>query len=178
MAFAAGILRFFKSIPLSVWLVIGLMAAVYLYGQHKYNAGQQNVQAEWDQSIERGKVTVQRLQAKQSVVTSIVHTKVEYRNRVITEKAKDREIIREVFVPIDSGMLAGGFRLYYDAAVTDTIPNPAEITDAAPVPVTDVATNANANYKLCHEAYSVVEGWQEWAIKMCATNPDGCPDAR
>lgn len=178
MGFLVGAGKFFKAVPLWVWAVIGLVVGVYFYGGYKYNAGEANKQAQWDESVERGKVIVDKLKAVQQKVTTVVEVKVEYKNRIITQKAKDRVQIQEVFVPVDSGVLSGGFRLFYDAAVTDTIPNPAEIFKANPVPVTAVATNANANYKLCHEAYSIVEGWQEWANEMCSTNSDGCPDAR
>ena len=178
LAIWKGILGFFKAVPLWVWLVVAVLIGVYVYGERKYDAGQANVQAEWDASVERGRVLVEEIKKKRVIVNTVIETKIEYRDRVITERGKDRVKIQEVFVPIDSGMLDGGFRLFYNAAVTDTIPNPAEIPDAAPVPVTDVAANVNTNYELCHKAYARVELFQEWANKMCATNPDGCPDAR
>lgn len=178
LAIGKGIAGFFKVVPLWAWLVVAVLVGGYVYGERKYAAGQADVQAKWDEAIERGRLLVEDIKKKRVVVNTVIQTKIEYRDRIITERGKDRVKVQEVFVPIDSGMLDGGFRLFYDAAVTDTLPNPAQIANAAPVSVTDVATNVNTNYELCHKAYARVELFQEWATKMCATNPDGCPDAR
>lgn len=145
-------------IPWQVWAAGGVILACFIC----YKQGQHNVRQEWDASIKRGKGIVDNLKNKVSQVNTVVETKVEYRDRIIEVKGKTRETIRKEFVPTNNDMLSGGFRLYYDAAVTDTVPDTAGISLAPPVSVADVADTTDRNYQLCHKAYNAVEGWQEW----------------
>lgn len=147
------------AIPSWVWLALAGTVALGLAHCH----GRHIVQKKWDESIARGKVLVEAIESKQLTVNMLVDTKVEYRERVITEKGAERIKIQEVFVPIDSGYLSGGFRLFYDAAVRGTIPDPSGIATAAPVAVTDVASTTSENFDRCAKAYARVELWEEWA---------------
>ena len=174
MSFLA-IRKFFKAIPLWAYLLVAAGIAVWWYGNHRESQGEQTVQTQWDTQKKEDATLIARLKEQAGKITTVVQTKIEYRDRIITEKGQDRVRIQKVFVPTDSGYLAGGFRLYHDAASTNTIPDPAAIPDAAPVAVTDVASTIETNYQLCHKAYSRVEGWQDWATKQCALNANGCP---
>lgn len=144
------------------WLWILIVIAIVFLGRYVYTAGQRDVQEEWDASIARGLIEVAKLKEKQVVVTTKVETVYVDRVKTIREKSDAIETVREVFVPVDSGNLGGGFRLFHDAAVTGVIPESASITDAAAVPIADVAETVSANYERCHVAYATVDGLQEW----------------
>ena len=136
-----------------------------------YKAGQADNQKKWDASVERGKKEVARLQQAANKVTVKVETKYVDRVQVIREKANAIEVVREVFVPADSGSLPGAFRLFYDAALAGTVPDPARIPDAAPVPIAAVADTHARNAEKCLIAYATVEGWQAWATGQMKANP-------
>ena len=156
-------------IPLAI-----LALAVFLWHrviEHWREQGREEVRAEWTASVERGKAEVERLKAEANKITTVMEIK--YVDRIKEVKVKGDTIIqyREVFVPADSGYLSGGFRVYFDAAVTNRVPNPAEIANAAPVAVTDVADTLAANYERCHAAYATVEGPQDWIREQQRLNP-------
>lgn len=161
---------FLKGVPLWVWAVIALLGAGWLYGQHQFDAGQADRQKDWDASVERGKQEVSRLTAAAGRVTVKVETRTVEKIVTIQEKARAIETVREVFVPVDSGTLPGGFRLFYDAALTGSVPDPASIPGAAPVPIADVADTHAHNAELCRIAYATVEGWQSWAAEQAAVH--------
>lgn len=157
---------FLKAIPIWVWVALALLGAGLWYGSSRYDAGQADKQADWDKSVERGKAEVARLTAEAGKVTTVVETKVVEKIVRIEGKAREIQTVREVFVPVDSGSLPGAFRLFYDGAITNTIPDPASIANAAPIPIADVADTHARNAELCHIAYATVEGWQDWAIQQ------------
>lgn len=128
-----------------------------------YKAGQADTQKKWDASIERGRKEVERLKQQQVVVTTKVETVYVDRVKTIREKADAIEVVREVFVPADSGSLPGAFRLFYDAALAGTVPDASRIADAAPVPIAAVADTHARNAEKCLIAYETVDAWQEWA---------------
>lgn len=166
------------NVPRWVWPLVAaavLIGIVFAYGRHERNAGRAEIKYEWDQAVERGKAEIARLELAASTVSVVTEVKYVDRVKIIKEKADVIERVREVFVPTDSGMLSGGFRLYYDAAVTNTVPNPASIADAAPISVTDVADTSAANFEKCHIAYETVEKFQLWANEQCKLNTNGCP---
>ena len=138
--------------------MIGLAAALWF----AYHSGQKDTQRKWDAVKAEQAEQIATYQAAANRVHTTVSTMVEQKIKVIEKAGKDREIVREVFVPRDSGTLSGSFRLYYDAAVLSTTPNAAEIPNAAPVPVADVAANIDANYDKCNKAYEIVAGFQAY----------------
>lgn len=163
--------------------VIGgiVLALVVAFGVKKcrdslIEQGRSEVQAEWNKSIERGKAEIERLKKEAGKVT--VKTQIEYVDRVRTIREKGDVIIKEVtkFVPVDSGYLDGGFRVYHDAAAENRVPDPADIATAAPTAVTTVATTVAENYERCHIAYARVEAWEKWAEGQCKLNENGCPE--
>lgn len=157
---------FLKGIPLWVWAVIGLVVAGWLYGQHQYGAGESARQAQWDAQKAKDQAEIARLTALRSKVTVKVETVYVDRIKVVTEKARVIEKVREVFVPTDSGSLPGAFRLFYDGAITGTVPDASAIPDAASVPIADVADTHARNAELCRVAYATVDGWQDWATQQ------------
>ena len=153
------------------WLHLVALAAVITLLWWVYAQGKESVQKDWDASVARGLIEVAKLKEKQVVVTTKVETVYVDRVKTIREKGDAIETVREVFVPVDSGSLGGGFRLFHDAAVTGFIPESASIADAIPVPVTDVADTLAANYERCHVAYATVEGLQDWIREQQRLNP-------
>lgn len=150
------------SIPWQVWAGAAILIAVFV----AFKLGQWDIRQDWKESVKRGNVIVEELQKKADEITIQVQERVVYRDRTIEKQGKTRTVVREVFVPVDSGNLSGGFRLYHDAAATDTIPDPARIPDAAPVAITDVADTIEYNYQQCHKAYARLEEWNRWAAEQ------------
>jgi len=153
------------------WLHIVVMLAVIGLLWWVYAQGRESVQKDWDAAVARGVIEVAKLKEKQVVVTTKVETVYVDRVKTIREKGDAIETVREVFVPVASGDLGGGFRLFHDAAVTGIVPESASISDAAPVPVTDVADTLASNYERCHVAYATVEGLQDWITEQKRLNP-------
>lgn len=167
-----AILLFLKGIPLWVWIAIALLGAGLWYGSSRYDAGAESVQVAWHAQKAKDKAEIARLTAAAGKVTTVVETKVVEKIVHIQGKARVIEKVREVFVPADSGSLPGGFRLFYDAAITGSVPESASITDAPSVPIADVADTHAANTEKCHIAYATVAGWQEWASEQAKLNPE------
>lgn len=172
MLLLAAIGAALRRVPVWAYLAIFLLAAGWYYGHTRYSAGQADVQVKWDESITRGKAEVERLKAEAGKVTIRVETKYIDRIKTIREKGDTIVQVREVFVPVDSGYLSGGFRLFYDAAIQGAVPDPAGIPDAAAVPIADVADTHAHNAKLCRIAYATVEGLQEWVNEQKRLNPE------
>lgn len=152
-----------------VWLGIVLACLLSFFGGCA--KGEKGKQAEWDASVARGRAEVARLISEAGKVTVKYETRTVEKIVTIREKARAIETVREVFVPVDSGSLPGGFRLFYDAAITGSIPDTASIADAAPVPIADVADTHAKNTELCRIAYATVDGWQSWAEHQARINP-------
>lgn len=166
-----GALVFLKGLPAWVWIAMALLIGGWYYGRLRYEAGYESVRKDWAASIEKGKAEIERLKKEAGKVTVRVETKTVEKIVTIREKARVIYQDREVFVPVDSGYLSGGFRLYFDAATENTIPDPAKLADAAPVAVADVADTYAYNAEQCHIAYGIVEGWQTWADQQTKLNP-------
>lgn len=144
--------------PWQLWVGAALGVLCFV----AYKVGQHSVQVRWDAAVETGKAIVEELEQRAQDTTTVVETKVEYRDRIIEVEGKERTVVREVFVPDGSCELDGGFRLYHDAAATNTTPDPTRLADAAPTAATDVAATIDTNYQLCHRAYARLELWDEW----------------
>jgi hypothetical protein len=155
-----------KKIPLSVWITLGVSVAWALSVVFAIHHGKAIVQADWDASVERGKEAVAQLKDRQVSVNMIVDTVV--KERVVTIKEKARVIEKEipVFIPEYRDHLSGGFRLLYDAAATNTIPDRSRIALAPTVPVGDVASTTNRNFEQCHIWREQLIGWQEWYARQ------------
>jgi hypothetical protein len=166
---AAG--AFLGRIPAWVWVALALIAGGWYYGHTRYEAGQADVKAEWNASVERGKKEVERLKKEAGKVTVRYETKTVTVVKTIKEKGEAIVKIREVFVPVDSGYLSGGFRLFFNAAIEGAVPDSASIPNAAPVAVTDVADTHARNMEKCKIAYATVDLWQQWSAEQLKVNP-------
>ena len=160
----------------AILLALGLWR-IHAYGEARYAAGQANVQAKWDKSVERGRKEVERLRAEAGKIT--VRTEVQYIDRVKVIREKGDAIVREVpvFVPAGSPDLPGGFRLLHDAAAAaGPVPDAAGIPDAAPVPAQAVAATVAGNYAIAHETAARLTALQDWVRQQCMANPppEGC----
>lgn len=162
------------SIPWQVWLGGAILIALFV----AFKLGQKDIRDDWQASIERGNKIVKELRDKADKVTVRVEERVVYRDRLIEKQGETRTVVREVFVPTDSGNLSGGFRLYHDAAATDTIPDPSGIPNAAPVAVADVTDTIEYNYQQCHKAYARVEEWQNWANEQIELSNEAIAKAK
>lgn len=169
-------MSYLKLVPSWVWVALALVAAGLFYGHTRYEAGQDAKQAEWDKAVEKGKQEVARLRTAAGKVTVRVETK--YVDRVKTIREKADAIVREVlvYVPAGSCNLPGGFRLLHDAAAEGSVPDPAGIPDAVPVPAEVVAATVATNYGACHETGQRLTSLQEWVLDQCKANPppEGC----
>lgn len=145
---------------------------LHAYGEARYEAGQANVQAKWDKSVERGRKEVERLRTAASKVT--VRTETVYVDRVKVIREKGNALVREVpvFVSADSDDLPGGWRLLHDAAARgESVPDTSAIADAAPVTAQDAATTVIDNYAASHEIAQRLISLQDWVRDQCKANP-------
>lgn len=55
-------IAFLRLVPSWVWVAILLVGAGAWYGQTRYNAGQADVQADWDAAVERGKAELAKIE--------------------------------------------------------------------------------------------------------------------
>ena len=166
-----AILLFLKRVPSWAWIGLALIAAGWFYGHTRYNAGQADVQAKWDASVEKGKAEIARLQAQANRISTKIETK--YLTRVETIRGATQTIVRQVpvFVPAGSCELPGGFRVLHDAAAQGYVPDAARIPDAAPVPAQAVAGTVADNYGTCHETAERLIELQDWVREQKAANP-------
>ena len=161
-------------VPWQVWAAGGV--ALALFGSYKL--GQHDRQQDWDESREKGEQIVERLVENAGKVTVKIQERVVFRDRIIEVQGKAREVIRTKFVPVDSGYLTGGFRLYHDAAATATVPDEAGIPYAAPTAVADVAATIDTNYQLAHKCYARLEEWNNWANEQEALQAAAIEEAK
>lgn len=161
-------------IPWQVWACTGLVVLLVGAGWKLYDLGQDHKQAEWDESVKRGKVIVDRLKANQGKVTTKIVTQTVERIKVVTEKGD--EIIKrvEVFVPDGTCELPGSFRVYHDAAADNSIPDSARVSDAEPVPAKTLATTLAENYTTCHKAITDLQGLRQWVNQQHQVYLDQC----
>ena len=103
------------------------------------------------------KVALEREKASEHVVTKYV-------DRLQVVAGRTETIIKEVpvYVPASDPDLSGGWRLLHDSAALGTIPDPAGIADAAPVPAQDAASTVIDNYGTCHANAEQVTALQDW----------------
>jgi hypothetical protein len=149
-------------IPWQVFACAGLVAFLSLFGWYWDHHGASRVQARWDASIERGKVIVKDLKAGQNKLTVRVETKYIDRWRTIHEKGDTITKLVPQYIPSGTCDLPAGFRVLHDNAVSSTIPQPSELTNAAPVSVAEATSTVTENYTTCNAAISDLAGLREW----------------
>jgi hypothetical protein len=174
MTFAA-VWAFLKSIPREVWYLIAFLALVWAAIAYGDARGSARVQADWDESIERGRAEIAKLRAKANEVTVKVETK--YVETVKEIKVKG-EVIRErvpVYIPAaaDSSVPNGFVWLYQDSVHQTTIPRPADAPYGAPsgVALSTVAEVTADNFTACHVNAARLAGLQDWVREHKKLNP-------
>lgn len=166
-----------KKIPWQVWGLLGLLVALWFFGQWRYDAGQADVQAKWDDSIKKGKVIVAKLKEQQFIVTTKVVTETVYRDKIIREKGKTIYEQVPVYITADTPDLPGAFRVLHDAAVFNRVPGAADYVQAFPVSATTATSTIVRNYEACHLEASKLVGLWDWVQGQRAAYLESCKSA-
>jgi hypothetical protein len=103
-----------------------------------------------------------RIQTVRGAVTTKVETK--YVKVLVHDGVVTETIVKEVpvYVPASTPDLPGGYRVLADAAAAGSVPDPARIADAAPVPAQTATASVVENYGFCRQVIHQLEGLQEW----------------
>lgn len=171
MTFLVATLTQLRRVPAWVWVAFLLLSAGWYYGHARYNAGQADIQAKWDESVAKGKAEVERLKSEAGKVTIKVETK--YVDRIQTVKVKGDTIVQKVpvYISRDLPELPGAWRVWHDAAATGTVPSAPDDPNAAPVAPVDAAATVAANYTTCLATAEQLRGLQEWVDEQKRLNP-------
>lgn len=156
-----SLLGLIKKTPWQVWALLGGALSFWLYGNYREAQGRAEVQAEWDQAIERGKVLVAELERKANEVNEVIVEKVVTKTEVI--RGNTEYIIKEVpvYIPAGTPDLPAGFRVLHDAAALSQLPGETS-TSGEPVGVEDASRTIATNYETCHLWKAEVDAWNEW----------------
>jgi len=140
-----------------------LIAGVFGYG---WLRGANSVQGDWDADVLRAQKASLTKQVQSEKIT--IQTITEYVDRVKVVHVKGDAIIKEVpiYVKADNTPLSGGFRVLFDAAARNEIPDASTIADEAPIAVADVASATVANFTKCHEQREQLIALQDWIEKQ------------
>ena len=150
-------------IPWQVWACTGVLVIISGACYLSYRKGKDVVKKEWNESIKRGEKVVEGLKQKQEVISAVTHVRFVDKVKVIHEKSEVR--IKQIPVFVDKQPdLSGGFRLFYDSAVLNTIPDASGIPNAEPVPAETLAANAEENYRTCHAAIANLVELRQWVL--------------
>ncbi len=124
-----------------------------------YFKGLDHKENEWNASIVDEKIVRTIIIQKQAEIL------VKYVDRVKVIKEKAAKIDNEVplYVKKDDVMLPPGFRVFHDAAATDTEPDPSRIASSDPTDAADVATITAKNYAKYYECREQVKALVDWA---------------
>lgn len=135
-----------------------------------YQRGRTDERAVHEAKMKDMQIALHKAQAKQAEVVTKVAT--EYVDRVKVVHQKGDTIIKEVptYVPITTPDLPGSFRVLFDAAVQNELPDPARVPDAAPVSAQDVATTVVDNYTTCNLYREQIAGLQKLLLELKAAN--------
>lgn len=161
-------------IPWQVFACAGVVLAIYGWGELRHYQGKQEVQTQWDASIDRGKTIVRDLRANQGKVTTKIETVYVDRIKVIHEKAQIITKYVDRLIPVNTPDLPGGFRLLHDAAATNTIPDPTGEVQAQPVPVKDLALTIDDNYEACLVESEKLKGLWTWLQEQRQLYEEAC----
>lgn len=163
---------FLKAIPWRVWLTsIGLLI-LFLVAAFAFKAyGDRRaaeVQGRWDAASTAQAQADREAEGKQAEATLITVT--EYVDRVQTIRVKGDTIVQKVpvYIPSDSPLLPGGWRVLHDAAAAGDLPPPPGSVQAEAVSAQDAASTVFANYAACHVDHAGYQSLWEWAERQAA----------
>lgn len=149
------------------WLILGALVAAfggfcYLKGaEHEMARSEKIEQVRQQNELRLGHL---RQAVNEKIITKYLPalTKIQTITQTIVEKVTE-------YVPTDTPPLPGSFRVYLDAAALGKeLPDPARVSDAAPVSAQDVARTVAENYGGCLKNEQLILGWQEWETKQGA----------
>ena len=151
-----------------------LVGALLIWGAYEwaYSRGEAHTQAKWDESVERGRLEVERLKSEAGKIT--VRTETEYVEVEKVIRVKGDTIVKQVpvYVPLDLPDLPGPFRLLHDAAASQSpLPETPRGDDGAPVSPQAVAATVADNYATCHQNAARLSALQGWADEQYNLNP-------
>lgn len=146
-------------LPYRVLALILLAVALVGFGWVK---GATHVQSEWDLANSRQAAKVAVVRQKQAEAAVQVVTKYVDRVKVLNETGD--AIIKEVpnYVPFDTCVLPGGFRVLHDAAARGELSAAPGAADAPPVAAQTVAATVAGNYESCRANAEQLTALQEW----------------
>lgn len=144
-------------------LVAGVWFGYGAWAKHQQGIGYDRAQAEY---VKQAK----KVDTAREALASPIAAKQEAAQVQIRTVTKT--IIKEVpvYVKATDFPMPAGFRVLHDAAADGTLPDPARIPDAAPVPAQDVAGTITENYGTCHETATRLVGLQSWVAAQQALN--------
>lgn len=149
------ILKLLSLVPGWVWLGLAVAVivagAIYVVDHRGYERGAAAERAKWEEKEIAREREIARLVERNQVVRERVVVK--YRDRIKTVEVKGETIIQQIpqLVPMDSPVLAGGFRVLHDAAASgEPVEDPARAAAAAaPVEAAALARTVAENYTDC-----------------------------
>lgn len=151
------------------WRPVAIIVMVLATVLAVYGKGRNDERGAWKARMEQTKAAAAketlRLVEKNYVI-AIAAAEVIERERTVT-----RNLIKKVnvYVPVDSCPLPGGFRVLHDSAARGEDPAAAGRTDAAAVAAQDAASIVIENYGLCREDQQRLISLQQWAREIAAT---------
>lgn len=161
---------FLKGIPWRLWLALIVFTVVgflfWAYGESRYEAGSRDVQGRWDAASTAQAQQDRKAQDQQAQATLITVT--EYVDRVQTIRVKGDTIVQKVpvYIPSDSPLLPGGWRLLHDAAAAGELPPPPGSVEAEAVDPRTAAETVFSNYAACHVDHAGYQSLWEWAERQ------------
>lgn len=165
-----GLLALLKGIPWRVWLAsAGLLVLFLLIALAFKSYGDRRaveVQGRWDAATKAQSEADRAAQDEQAEATLITVT--EYVDRVQTIRVKGDTIVQKVpvYIPSDSPLLPGGWRLLHDAAAAGELPPPPGSVAAEAVDPRAAAETVFANYAACHVDHAGYQSLWEWADRQ------------
>lgn len=152
-------IAFLRLVPSWVWVAILLVGVGLWYGQTRYNAGQADVKAEWDKSIDRGKVL---LADKEREYRAQEHRHAADMARIGTEHEQERKdasdaAYQRAIADVRSGRLRGVWQCPADPAMPgpgDSTANghgASDLRAEAVAAVLRVGAEADAHVRACQK---------------------------
>lgn len=168
----AAIGALLKSIPWRVWFASAGLLVLFLAVAFAFKAygdlRASEVQGLWDAASMAQAQADREAEGKQAQATLITVT--EYVDRVQTIRVKGDTIVQKVpvYIPSDSPLLPGGWRLLHDAAAAGELPPPPGSVEAEAVDPRTAAETVFANYGACHVDHAGYQSLWEWAERQAA----------
>ena len=162
MPILLSLLTLLKKIPYQVYVLVGVVLLLWLFGNWRFNQGAAYVQNMWDQDLARLGAVIEDLEKSSLTVNMIVDT--EWKTRTEKVYVKGETIVKQipVYIPADTPDLPAGFRVLHDAAVASEVPGTSSSVEATPVPVATATETIVENYTTCLVYRAEIDAWRSW----------------